>query len=429
MADKSMDGLNTFTAEAASTVDATKKVRIGIIGCGWIAESHAKAFKNQPDAEIVALADLIPGKAKAFAEKFEYFGGSLTAGTGAPSKCWRVKVGNWLKTNFPKAQINNINRAVGESGTYLGTYRVQRDVIAAKPDLLFIEYSINDYYYNSSYDDAHRQFETIVREVKEALPTCDIVTVLVTNKALMDDTKAGTLHTQAQAHEDISKIYNIPSINVGRALADTVQTVDKWSDYATDTVHLNEKGYDVYFSCIEEYLSNSLLCIKPATNMLEDILPAVVSDRLFDGNRQLIEMSQSLLTASEALGGSGFICSNSGFWGGSDAFMQTYTSYVSSTNKDSVFAFKFNGTECAIFASFFNGTKYTTKRDIMVSVDGGTYKSMQLASHNPTIIVQGLASGEHTVKIKANVDSEYPTFKLGVIYTMDTTKETVKGSN
>ncbi len=72
MADKSMDGLNTFTAEVASTVDATKKVRIGIIGCGWIAESHAKAFKNQPDAEIVALADLIPGKAKAFAEKFEF---------------------------------------------------------------------------------------------------------------------------------------------------------------------------------------------------------------------------------------------------------------------------------------------------------------------------------------------------------------------
>ena len=70
MADKSMDGLNTFTAEEVKVVDTTKKMRVGIIGCGWIAESHAKSYLNQPDVEIVAGADLIPGKAKAFMEKF-----------------------------------------------------------------------------------------------------------------------------------------------------------------------------------------------------------------------------------------------------------------------------------------------------------------------------------------------------------------------
>ena len=71
MADKSMDGLNTFTAQNDTpAVDASKKIRVGIIGCGWIAGSHAKALLNQPDAEIVACADLIEGKAQAFAEKY-----------------------------------------------------------------------------------------------------------------------------------------------------------------------------------------------------------------------------------------------------------------------------------------------------------------------------------------------------------------------
>ena len=71
MADKSMEGLNTFTAAAdAPVVDATKKMRIGIIGCGWIAGSHMSSYLKQPDVEIVAGADLIPGKAAAFMEKY-----------------------------------------------------------------------------------------------------------------------------------------------------------------------------------------------------------------------------------------------------------------------------------------------------------------------------------------------------------------------
>ncbi len=43
-----------------------KKMRIGIIGTGWIAGAHMKAYLNQPDVEIVAGADLIPGKAEKF---------------------------------------------------------------------------------------------------------------------------------------------------------------------------------------------------------------------------------------------------------------------------------------------------------------------------------------------------------------------------
>ena len=70
MADKSMDGLNTFTAQTTESVDTSRKLRVGIIGCGWIAGSHIKAYLNQPDVEIVAGADLVPGKAAAFFEKY-----------------------------------------------------------------------------------------------------------------------------------------------------------------------------------------------------------------------------------------------------------------------------------------------------------------------------------------------------------------------
>ena len=50
-------------------VDATKKLRVGIIGTGWIADAHMASYKKMPDVEIVAGADLIPGKAEAFFKK------------------------------------------------------------------------------------------------------------------------------------------------------------------------------------------------------------------------------------------------------------------------------------------------------------------------------------------------------------------------
>ena len=65
-------GLDAFKENQEITVvDASKKVKIGIIGTGWIAESHISSYKKMPDGEIVAMADLVPGKAEAFAKKFE----------------------------------------------------------------------------------------------------------------------------------------------------------------------------------------------------------------------------------------------------------------------------------------------------------------------------------------------------------------------
>ena len=57
-------------AEEEKAVDATKKLRVGIIGTGWIAEAHIDSYKRMPDVEVVALADIIPGKAEAFGKKY-----------------------------------------------------------------------------------------------------------------------------------------------------------------------------------------------------------------------------------------------------------------------------------------------------------------------------------------------------------------------
>ena len=75
MADMVVDKDLDFNIEAEGpAVDASKKVRVGIIGCGWIAESHVKQYLKCPDVELVAGSDIIPGKAAKFFEKMEVEG-------------------------------------------------------------------------------------------------------------------------------------------------------------------------------------------------------------------------------------------------------------------------------------------------------------------------------------------------------------------
>ena len=62
-----MANINAFMENnEVETIDTSRKLRVGIIGCGGIAKSHVNAYLEMPDVEIVAGCDLVPGKAAAF---------------------------------------------------------------------------------------------------------------------------------------------------------------------------------------------------------------------------------------------------------------------------------------------------------------------------------------------------------------------------
>ena len=51
-------------------VDRSKKLKVAIVGTGWIAEAHIEKYLEMEDCEIVAGCDLIEGKAEAFFKRF-----------------------------------------------------------------------------------------------------------------------------------------------------------------------------------------------------------------------------------------------------------------------------------------------------------------------------------------------------------------------
>jgi len=80
---------------AKTTKAAKKKIRIGIIGTGGIANAHMRAYLSMDDVEVVGGADIVPGKARAFfdrydmadAQAFEDFGELLKLGLDGVSVC------------------------------------------------------------------------------------------------------------------------------------------------------------------------------------------------------------------------------------------------------------------------------------------------------------------------------------------------------
>lgn len=353
--------------------------------------------------------------------KVVYFGGSVTVGYGASNqdtKSWRALIGQWLKDTFPKAEVTNLNRGTGESGTYLGSYRFERDVVAANPDLVFIEYSINDLYAAATYAQAASQYEAIVRGIRRKLPECDIVTVLVTDQSRAN----GTLHEQAQAHEDVSIAYKIPTVHVGRALAthliDNAFT-DQWSNYMIDIVHPNDKGYNFYYEVIKEFMTACLVDYNHTGKVVKHTTPAQQCDILHNGNVTVIEPTAAVISRSEALGGKGFTIKNSSYGVGN------YDCFFLSDDKDTEIVIEFTGTELVMLNRVSGIEKYYVK------VDDGKYTTKSLTginnlALNPTVLVTGLSSGKHTVYLQPVNPSGRSSIQIAAFYSRDAAKASRK---
>ena len=68
MSDNILDRFKENIAE--EKIRTGRKLKVGIIGAGWIAEAHVNSYKKMDDVEIVAVADLIDGKAQKFIEQY-----------------------------------------------------------------------------------------------------------------------------------------------------------------------------------------------------------------------------------------------------------------------------------------------------------------------------------------------------------------------
>jgi len=147
-----------------------------------------------------------------------YLGGSITAAPG-----WRVLSLDRLRTEFPTARFSEINAAIGGTGSDLGAFRVGQDVISHKPDLVFVEFAVNDA--GAAAEQIMATMEGIVRQILRADAATDICFVYTVSEPLLADLATGVFPRAASAMEAVADHYSIPSVHFGvevnRRIADS----------------------------------------------------------------------------------------------------------------------------------------------------------------------------------------------------------------
>lgn len=160
------------------------------------------------DGIATSLAKLRRGGAFTVA----YFGGSITAGTS-----YRPPFTAWLQAAYPQARVREINAGLGGTGSNLGVYRLARDVLRHDPDLIFVEFALNDSD-RSSVDPTRigADVESIVRQIWSHDPTTDIVFLYTVSRKLAETFRRGVQTREAAIYSTVAERYRIPTVNFSR---------------------------------------------------------------------------------------------------------------------------------------------------------------------------------------------------------------------
>lgn len=168
--------------------------------------------------------------------RYVAIGGSITQAGGG----W---IGDWLRNQFPKSAIAVTNSGMSATGSALGIYRVERDIIAHQPDLVAIEFCVNDGDLDD--EDAIRYIESIVVRLKR-LPNPPAIVIV--EAAAKDGVNLAR-------HRRVAQHYGLLEVDLQQAANSHLQKEKlPWSALFTDSVHTNDAGCAFYGKVIGEAL-------------------------------------------------------------------------------------------------------------------------------------------------------------------------------
>lgn len=186
-----------------------------------------------------------------------FLGGSITRGANASRQRlfgYAALVGDWLAARHRSAEVRCHNVGVGGTGSDFGCCRTPADVLAHRPQLVFVEFAVNDA--GKPAVRVGRAYEGILRRLREDLPDADIVAIHTLSKGFVPDYEAGGLPESVGLHQAICDHHGVPAVNVGLALhRHMVDTGLPWEHFFADDAHPVDAGHAHYAGTITAALA------------------------------------------------------------------------------------------------------------------------------------------------------------------------------
>lgn len=235
-------------AEAPATVREVVPARTE-----YLTEADMQVASPWQVCDNTALAAVMKKAAAGEPITVAAIGGSITQGTissGAKDSqmktknCYAEIFFSWWRETFPNSEITVVNAGIGATDSYLGVHRVQEDVLDYHPDVVLIEYSVNDAgdnTYKVTYDNLVYKVAT-----SEDAPAVMLLFMGQTNLA-----------SAQNQHQMVGFNYGLPMVSYLNLLSDLFEAgryTEK--DLSGDVTHPSALGHAMVGEMLWKYLNN-----------------------------------------------------------------------------------------------------------------------------------------------------------------------------
>lgn len=245
-----------------------------------------------------AVADVMRKAAKGEKITIACIGGSITQGTisnGAKDKEYKEQIGwnayanlffDWWKKAYPDTEVECINAGIGATGSYLAMHRVQKDVLDKKPDLVLVEFSVND----AGVKNHQYYYENLIRTIRgsEGNPAVMLLFMAQTNGSSAQNT-----------HQELGIYYNLPMISYGDMIRPMMkENIYTAEELSGDTVHPSVLGHAIVGETLWKYLND----ISAHLDTIAEEGDYTLKDALHEREYSACEILDSLTIEPEAMG-------------------------------------------------------------------------------------------------------------------------------
>lgn len=176
-----------------------------------------------------------------------YIGGSITNGSSASpqaEKCYAGLTQVWWENTFQDATINYVNAGIGATDSYIGVHRATKDVISHNPDVVVVEFSVNDTQGRNK-----ETYESLLRMLLNSDSKPAVISlVLCTNNSYYQD------------HYVVANALQVPIISYAKVVQENMANGTwEWSQLGSaDLVHPINGGHSVIAHLLTYYYNKIL---------------------------------------------------------------------------------------------------------------------------------------------------------------------------
>lgn len=184
-----------------------------------------------------------------------FIGGSITIGSNATDR-YATHVTNWFQEQYPNKNVTQVNAGMSGTPSNMGKYRLYQNIGQYAPDVVFIEFAVND---AGGYSEVaiRENIESMIRQL-QALPKQPVIVMLYSYQEDEAGIEAAMVRDRSMpAQRTIAKHYNIAEVCFFDYMNEKVDAGEYvwYGSLSNDKTHPNAKGHVVYADYITSKLA------------------------------------------------------------------------------------------------------------------------------------------------------------------------------